>query len=84
MVVGNVGDHANAFDCICMTIRLSAFPVRMSYRVKVRSVPILASTDDSDMLKRTEVMVSVEVGKDRFEMGVLLSKSWIQHAKKSH
>jgi len=84
MVVGNVGDHANAFDCICMTIRLSALPVRMSYRVKVRSVPILASTDDSDMLKRTEVMVSVEVGKDRFEMGVLLSKELDSTRKKSH
>lgn len=73
--MGKVGDQANAFDCICITIRLSAFPVRMSYNVKVRSVPILASTEDSDILKRTEVMVSVDVGKERSEMGALLKSS---------
>ena len=57
-----------------MTIRLSAFPVRMSYNVKVRSEPILARTDDSAMLKRTDVIVSVEVGNVRFETGALLKK----------
>jgi len=33
---------------------------------------VLASTDDSERLNRTEVMVSVDVGKDKFEMGALL------------
>jgi len=75
MVVGKVGDHERAFNCICITIRLSALPVRISYRVKVRSVPVLARTEDSDMLKRTEVMVSVEVGNERFDKGALLRKS---------
>ena len=72
MVVGKVGDQARSFDCIRITIRLSALPVRMSYNVKVRSVPILARTEDSDMLKRTEEMVSVDVGKERSEIGALL------------
>jgi hypothetical protein len=70
--VGKVGDQAREFDCICITIRRSAFPVRMSYRVKVRSVPILARTEDSDILKRTDVIVSTDVGKERSEMGALL------------
>ena len=72
MVVGKVGDQARSFDCICIIIRLSAFPVRMSYNVKVRSVPILARTEDSDMLKRTEEIVSVDVGKERSDIGALL------------
>lgn len=41
----------------------------------MRSEPVLARTDDSDMLKRTEVMVSEEVGNVRLEMGVLLQNS---------
>ena len=57
-----------------MTTRLSAFPVRMSYKVNVRSEPMLARTDDSAILKRTDVIVSVEVGKVRFETGALLRK----------
>ncbi len=70
--MGKVGDQAREFDCIRITIRLSAFPVRMSYNVKVRSVPIPARTEDSDILKRTEVMVSIDVGKERSEIGALL------------
>ena len=54
-----------------ITLR-SAFPVRMSYNVKVRSEPILARTDDSLRLKRMAVIVSVEVGKVIFEIGALL------------
>ena len=57
-----------------MTTRLSAFPVRMSYKVNVRSEPMLAKTDDSAILKRTDVIVSVEVGNVRFETGALLRK----------
>ena len=60
MVVAKVGDQ-------------STFQVRMSYSMKVRSVPILARTEDSDMLKRTEEMVSVDVGKERSEIGALLN-----------
>jgi len=44
----------------------------MSYIVKVRSEPILAKTDDSLKLKRTAVMVSVEVANVRFDIGALL------------
>src|SRR5258708_4210619 len=72
MAVGKVGDQAREFDRICITIRLSALPVRMSYSVKVRSVPKLARTEDSDILKRTEVIVSIDVGNERSEMGALL------------
>lgn len=54
-----------------MTLR-SAFPVRMSYNVNVRSEPILARTDGSLRLKRTEVMVSVDVGKVKSDIGALL------------
>lgn len=57
-----------------MTTRLSAFPVRMSYKVNVRSEPMLARTDGSLMLKRTALIVSAEVGNDRFEIGALLRK----------
>ena len=56
----------------CMITLRSAFPVRMSYRVKVRSDPILARTDASDKLNRTDVIVSVEVGNVRFEIGAVL------------
>ena len=58
-----------------MTTRLSAFPVRMSYKVNVRSEPMLARTDDSAILKRTDVIVSVEVGNVKFETGALLGES---------
>jgi hypothetical protein len=54
-----------------ITLR-SAFPVRMSYNVNVRSEPMLARTDDSLRLKRMAVIVSVEVGKVIFEIGALL------------
>lgn len=57
-----------------MTTRRSAFPVRISYSVNVRSEPTLASTEDSLRLKRTEVMVSVEVGNVRFDIGALLEE----------
>lgn len=57
-----------------MTTRLSAFPVRMSYKVNVRSEPMLARTDDSAILKRTDVIVSVEFGNVKFETGALLRK----------
>jgi hypothetical protein len=40
--------------------------------VKVRSEPMLAKTDDSERLNRTEVIVSVEVGNVRFVIGALL------------
>ena len=56
----------------CMTTLLSALPVRISYSVNVRSEPILASTDDSDRLNRTADIVSVDVGKVRFDIGALL------------
>ena len=59
-------------DSTCIMTRLSAFPVRMSYKVNVRSEPILARTEDSDRLNRTAEMVSVEVGKVRFDMAALL------------
>ena len=56
----------------CMITLRSAFPVRMSYSVKVRSDPTLARTDASDELNLTEVIVSVEVGNVRFEIGAVL------------
>lgn len=58
----------------CMTTLRSAFPVRISYSVNVLSEPMLASTDDSLILKRTELIVSVDVGKVRFDTGALLKK----------
>lgn len=64
-----------------MTTRRSAFPVRMSYKVNVRSEPMLARTDDSAMLKRTDVIVSVEVGNVRFETGALLRKKGGKYGK---
>ena len=56
----------------CMITLRSAFPVRMSYSVNVRSDPTLARMDASDKLNRTEVTVSVEVGNVRFEIGAVL------------
>jgi len=73
--VGNVGDHARALLRICMTTLRSAFPVRMSYNVNVRSEPTLAKTDDSLILKRTAVIVSVDEGNVRSDMGVLIDSS---------
>lgn len=55
-----------------MTVLRSALPVRISYNVNVRSEPMLASTEDSLKLKRTEVTVSEDVGKVRLEIGVSL------------
>lgn len=52
-----------------MTTLLSALPVRISYRVNVRSDPVLARILDSERLKRTEVIVSMEVGKVRLDIG---------------
>ena len=60
-----------------MMIRRSALPVRMSYKVKVRSVPMEARTEGSDALNLREVMVSEEVGKDRFEIAEDLVSSQI-------
>ena len=65
-----------------MTTRLSAFPVRMSYKVNVRSEPMLARTDGSAILKRTDVIDSVEVGNVRFETGALLRKEGRQLEEK--
>lgn len=63
-----------------MTTLRSAFPVRISYSVNVLSEPMLASTDDSLILKRTELIVSVDVGKVRFDTGALLEKiSWVRN-----
>lgn len=56
----------------CMITLRSAFPVRMSYRVKVRSDPTLARMDASDGLNRTDVIVSAEVGNVRLEIGAVL------------
>jgi hypothetical protein len=55
-----------------MTLR-SAFPVRISYNVNVRSEPMLARTEGSLRLKRTAVIVSVDVGKVKFDIGALLN-----------
>lgn len=41
--------------------------------MNVRSEPMLARTDDSLRLKRTLVIVSVDVGNVRFEIGALLN-----------
>ena len=62
----------------CMITLRSAFPVRMSYSVKVRSDPTLARTDASDKLNRTEVIVSVEVGNVRFEIGAVLALAMVR------
>ena len=47
----------------------------MSYNVNVRSEPILARTDDSERLKRTAEIVSIDVGKVRLDMGALLQRT---------
>lgn len=52
-----------------ITTLLSALPVRISYSVNVRSEPVLARMLDSERLKRTEVMVSTEVGNVRLDTG---------------
>jgi hypothetical protein len=52
-----------------MTLR-SALPVRISYKVKVRSDPTEASTEDSEGLNRIDVTVSVEVEYVRFDRGL--------------
>ena len=59
-----------------MTTLRSAFPVRISYSVNVRSDPMLARTDDSLKLNRTAVIVSVDVGKVRLDIGALLEFRW--------
>ena len=59
-----------------MTTLRSAFPVRISYNVNVRSDPILARTDGSLKLNRTAVIVSVDVGKVRLDTGALLRFRW--------
>jgi len=53
----------------CMTIRLSAFPVRVSYRHNVRSFPTLANTLVSLWLNRTPDTVSNELPKAKVESG---------------
>jgi hypothetical protein len=55
-----------------MTTRRSALPVRISYRMNVLSEPILARTEDSERLNRTASIVSVDVGKVKFETAALL------------
>ena len=52
-----------------ITLR-SAFPVRISYNINVRSDPTEASTEDSDGLKRMDVTVSVDVEYVRLDKGV--------------
>ena len=68
----STGKENNGSTCM-ITLR-SAFPVRMSYNVNVRSEPMLARTDDSLRLKRTAVIVSVDVGKVKLDIGALLSR----------
>jgi len=70
--MGQEKKNIRRMERTCITTLRSAFPVRISYSVNVRSEPILARTDDSLKLKRTAVIVSVEVGKVRFDIGALL------------
>ena len=56
-----------------MTTLRSALPVRMSYKVKVRSDPAEASTEDSEGLKWIDVTVSVDVEYVRFDSGLDLA-----------
>lgn len=58
-----------------MITRRSAFPVRISYNVNVRSEPTLARTEDSERLNLTTDTVSVDVGNVRFEIGALLEET---------
>lgn len=67
----------------CMITLRSAFPVRISYRVKVRSDPTVARTDASDKLNRTQVIVSVEVGNVRLEIGAVLPQPGVRGQSKS-
>lgn len=60
------------------TSRRSALPVRMSYRVNVRSVPVDARMDDSDQLNLRAVMDSVDVGNRRVDTGADLVKANFQ------
>ena len=62
-----------------MTTRRSALPVRMSYRVKVRSEPTEARIEDAERLKRMAETVSEEVECVRFDMGTLLVRPEIRH-----
>jgi hypothetical protein len=55
-----------------MMTRRSALPVRISYKQKERSEPMEARIEVSLRLKRTEVTVSVDVGRVRLEIGALL------------
>lgn len=57
-----------------MMTRRSALDVRISYKVNVRSEPHDARTEDSARLNLRAVMVSMEVGKVRFDMGEVLEK----------
>lgn len=70
--MGKVGDQERALDRNWVMMRRSALPVRMSYRMKVRSDPREARMDGSAALKRMEVTVSEAVEWVRSEMGVLL------------
>lgn len=75
--MGNVGDQERAFEVNLRMERREAEEEweeeeRMSYRVKVRSVPIEARTEGSEGLNLREVMVSVEVGNVRLDMAALL------------
>ena len=57
------------------TRRRSAFPVRMSYRVKVRSDPAEARILDSDQLNLRDVMDSVDVGNVNVDIGADLTRN---------
>lgn len=56
----------------CMIALRSAFPVRTSYRIKDRSEPTEARTEDSEGLNRTAFVVSFELVKVRFDIGEVL------------
>ena len=56
----------------CITTLRSAFPVRISYSVNVRSEPVVANTEDSDRLNFKAVIVSVDVGNVRFMIADVL------------
>ena len=76
-------DNKEREEHACITTLRSAFPVRISYKVNVRSEPILARIDDSLKLKRTAAIVSVEVGKVRFDIGALLVRYRSEAASRS-
>lgn len=56
----------------CITTRRSALPVRISYKMKVRSEPTVARMDGSERLNLIADTVSFDVGKVIFDIGVLL------------